>query len=285
LLLKRIITFCVFSMCYLLISIAQADVLDPYHNINAPPGALAVVSYLNYEDLPKAVSKGGDETTINLRASALLIRPIYFFPEKLADKFSWGANAIFSFAHVSMDSEKNSSGLGDIMADPFIYFYENEKDNVYLSFWEFVQMPTGQYDKDRETSLGNDAWWFAHMFGLGWYPSKLGLDANFTYWQKGESNETNYDYPDAFETEAVLHYGITEKFRVGVQGAAWWDLQNAKEDGIDVPDTKGINFKTGFNLGYNLQENLILNLRHMIDVKSENWAKGTWTYLRFYYVF
>lgn len=185
-----------------------------------------------------------------------------------------------------MANEESHSGLGDIIFGPFIFLYENQKANVYLSFWEFVQAPTGQYDRNTpDTNIGYDAWWFEHELAFGWYPGKFGIDANLNYWQRLESRKLNIDYPDALEFETVVHYGITKKFRVGINFAGWWDLDDLEIDNVTIPDSKGTNYKLGLNLGYNLSKHIILNLRTMFDVKSDNYTKGWWTYLRVLYLF
>jgi len=281
---RFLVVFWAFSIIWGVLSQAQADVIDPYDNINAPPGANALITYWNYYHLPEFSPKNGDDIDIDVDVSVLAVRPVHFFSKKLAGH-SWGLNAILPLGHCSMDNMKNSTGLGDIIVGPFIYLVENEKDNVYLSFWEFIQAPTGQYDKDKATNIGTDRWFFEHELAFGWYPGRFGVDANLNYWQFLKSKELKEERPDALELEAVLHYGITDKFRIGIQGAAWWDMDDYKYDGIKAEDTKGTNYKLGINLGYSLQENLILNLRYMKDIKSDNFTEGSHAYFKITYLF
>jgi hypothetical protein len=87
------------------------------------------------------------------------------------------------------------------------------------------------------------------------------------------------------EFEIVAGYGITPNFRVGIQGDFWWGLDNYKVAGTEIPDSKERFTRVGVNLGYTLFENLQVNLRYMQDVSSENFTKGSWTYLRLVYIF
>ena len=283
---KRLLFLAWFSaICMFTVSMAHADVLDPYDNINAPPGAFALGTYWNYLHYPEYSIKDGPDIDIGVDATVLAIRPVYFFPEKLFGKMSWGANAILPLGHVSALGAESTSGIGDLIFGPFIFLIEDDTNNIYLSFWEFIQAPTGQFSRDRDINMGTGRWFFEQELAFGWYPGKFGIDANLNWWIFNSSKDTNVKPPQALELEAVFHYGITDKFRVGIQGAAWWDLGDYEFNDVKAKDSKGTNYKLGFNLGYNLQENLILNLRFMQDVKSDNWTKGSCTYLRVLYLF
>jgi hypothetical protein len=265
-------------------AIASADVIDPYDGMSAPPGTLALFSYFGQTHYPDIAGNSGDKYHIGYDQSYMLIRPVYFIG-KIADKLSYGFNAILPVAHISVDVADNEFGMGDIGISPFIYLYENPNSKIYLSFWEFIFMPTGKYDENNIFNLGRNAWWFQHQLAFGWYPNQFGMDLNVNYFQFTNSDKLKYDEPDAFELETVVHYGITDKLRVGVNAAYWVGTEDAVIDGMDITDTKPLNVKLGLNLSYAFSDKITGGIRWMHDVDSINYPSGDWVYVRLAYIF
>lgn len=272
-------------------AVGFADVLDPLDNMPAPPGTFVFLTYTGQAHFPDYADNNGDDYKLGIDQSFLLLRPLYVIG-KIADKMTYGVNAVIPITHLSLDSGNeigapsvSEFGLGDIVLSPFIFLYENPDSQFYISFWEFMSLPTGDYSMNNAINIGRDAWFFEHQIALGWYPGKFGLDVCMNYWQYLESDKLKYKEPDAIELETVVSYGITDKFRVGVQAAYWIGLDDAEYDGVKAPDTKPKNFKLGLNLSYALKENFIAGIRWMHDVDSENYVKGDWTYLRLTYIF
>ncbi len=253
-----------------------ADVLDPLDNSSAPVGTKVLVSYFGYQHLPEYEDQNGDTEDIGVDVAYAAIRPVYFAGKVFGR--TWGVNAVIPFQSISTDGEDTTDGLGDLVVGPFIFLYENPKDQVFLSFWEFAYTPTGSDE------VSNNSWWFQHQLAFGWYPGPWSLDACLNYWQK-DKDTAGDDVSDAVELEGVVAYAVTEKLRIGVQAAWWKDFDDIESGGVGLPGTQGENVKLGLNLGYMLQDNLMVNLRYMHDVKSEAHTKGSWTYLRLTYIF
>lgn len=288
---KSVLSACLSLAITSLATVATADVIDPLDNSAAPPGTFVLVSYLGHAHYPDIADRNGDTADFGLEASSLVVRPVYFIG-RIADKFSYGVNAIIPGVHLSLGGDNvfgapasNEVGLGDIGISPFIYLYENPDAQVFVSFWEFVFMPTGDYHEENAVNIGRDAWWFQHQLAFGWYPGKFGVDFNINYFQFTESDELNYDDADAVEFETVLHYGLTEKLRAGVNGAYWMGVEDAKIDGETMPDSEPMNFKLGLNLSYTLNEQSTVGIRWMHDIDSENYTEGDWVYIKLSYAF
>jgi len=266
---------CVFI--FILISTTTwADVLDPLDNSSAPVGTKVLVSYFGYQHLPEYEYPNGNTDDFGVDVAYAAIRPVYFAGKVFGR--TWGVNAIIPFQSISTDGKDTVDGLGDLVVGPFIFLYENPVDQVFLSFWEFAYTPTGSDE------VSNDSWWFQHQLAFGWYPGPWSFDACLNYWQKDKDTAGN-DVSDAVELEGVVAYAVTEKLRIGVQAAWWKDFDDIESGGDSLPGTQGENVKLGLNLGYMLQDNLMVNLRYMHDVKSEAYTKGSWTYLRLTYIF
>jgi hypothetical protein len=288
---RSVLTACLSLAILSFTTLTTADVLDPLDNGAAPPGLFALVTYFGQTSIPDVTDENGDKHKFGLEASSMVIRPVYFIGQ-IKEKLTYGVNAIIPVVSLSLDSNNafgapssNEFGIGDIGVSPFIFLYENQESQVFLSFWEFVFAPTGEYHSDDAVNIGRDAWWFQHQLAFGWYPNQFGIDANINYFQFTKSDELNYDEPDALELEAVAHYALTDKFRVGINAAYWFGVENAKDDGTTIHDSKPKNFKLGLNLMYTLSENLAVNFRWMHDIDSENSTMGDTGYIKIAYVF
>lgn len=276
---------CVLVMLMGLTSVlpASADILDPFDNAPSPAGTLGLGTYVSYQSLPDYDDENAGDIDIEAKASALIFRPIWFGP-KIAQKMSWGLNAIIPFANVDADGLDSQSGLGDIVVSPFLFLVGNGPFN--LSFWEFIYTPTGEYDENNpDTSPGLDTWQFQHQLALGWYPGRFGMDWTLNYWNRLESDKLKIDYQDAVETDLILHWTFENKLTAGVIGSFWWDVDDIEVDGETVDDTQGHRYAAGFNLMYPLKEDIILSARYTHDLDAENHVKGDWAYLRMVILF
>ncbi|SDU40993.1 transporter [Desulfobacula phenolica] len=273
---KRLTCLCSILFFMVISTICQADVLDPLDNSSAPVGTKVLINYFGYQHLPEYETEDGTTVDIGVDVAYAAFRPVYF-AGKVWGK-TWGVNAVVPFLDIATDGADTATGVGDLVVGPFIFLYENFEDQLFLSFWEFAYTPTGSDD------VSNDSWWFQHQVAFGWYPGPYSLDVCLNYWQKDE-DAAGADVSDAIELEAAVAYAVTEKFRVGVQAAWWKDFDDIESEGVSLDGTQGENLKLGFNLGYALQENLMVNLRYMHDVESEAFTKGSWTYLRLVYIF
>lgn len=288
---KSVLAICVSLAILSFATFGLADVIDPYDNISAPPGTFVLVTYFMQVHYPDFADNNGDDFDFGLDQSVMLLRPVYF-AGKIADKLSYGVNAIIPIAHLSLDSDNefglpsvNEFGLGDIGIAPFVYLYENQDSQLYVSFWEFIFMPTGNYSNNNAVNIGRDTWWFQHQLAFGWYPSKFGMDFNINYFQYTESDERKYDEQDAVELETVVHYGVTDKFRVGLNASYWIGVEDEEYDGVATPDSEPMVFKLGLNLAYTLSDTFTVGFRWMHDVDAEYYPTGDWAYVKLAYVF
>ncbi|SDP42379.1 transporter [Desulforhopalus singaporensis] len=268
-----------------------ADVIDPYDNGAAPPGTFALVSYFGHSHFPEVTDDNGTEYDFGLDASSAVIRPVYFIG-KIDDRYSYGINGIIPIVHLSLDGDNaigapssSEVGLGDIGLSPFIYLYESQESQIFISFWEFIFLPTGKYNENDAVNIGRDGWWFQHQLALAWYPSQFGIDFNVNYFQFTESDKLDFDDSDALELETVVHYILNEKFIFGINGAYWIGLSDAEVGGESIPNSKPMNIKLGANLTYLVNDTLSIGLRWMHDIDSENYPEGDSAYIKLSMVF
>lgn len=292
---KRI-GLCFLSLIFVCVMCApsKAIVLDFYDNVAAPPGFYGLV-YYNFYDAPKLKDDSsrtvktatGDDLSMTLNVASL--RPVVYF--KGFDML-WALNAVIPFGKIEAknfttgDTEE-SSGLGDILVGPAVFLFRHEKSGTFLSFWEFVSIPTGDYSRIRAIeggpNLGYKYWYLQHQLAFATSfaeKSKWSYDMNISYFQKLSTADIKPG--DSMEIEGILGYGITDAIRVGAYARYWFDLQDSTS--FDVDSDKVKIFSAGPGIAY-MKEKWGVNLRYVYDFDVKNSPQGSQVWLRFNYSF
>lgn len=273
---------------------SRAIVLDFYDNVAAPPGFYGL-AYYNFYDAPKLKDDSGRTVKtatgddISMTMNVVSLRPVVYL--KGLDTL-WAFNAVIPFGkmeqrNLSTGATETSSGLGDILIGPAVFLFQHEKTGTFLSFWEFVSVPTGDYSRIRAIeggpNLGYKYWYLQHQLAFATSfveKSKWSYDMNVSYFQK--FNTTDLKPGDSMEFEGILGYGITDAFRVGAYARYWFDLKGSTS--YDVDSDKVKIFSAGPSIAY-AKEKWGLNLRYVYDFDVKNSVQGSQVWLRFNYSF
>lgn len=271
---------------------ARAILVDPYDNVLAPDGFYGL-AYLNYYTADELTGPDGNKVSgsdLDLTAQVGIARVLAY---RRVGPVPLAFQVIVPFgkidAKLKFDGEtvldEDSSGLGDVVFGPGVFFYANESSATYLSYWFYVFAPTGEWDKDQAINLGQNHWYFEHQLALHQMLGKVVFDANLNYYHHTEEPDNDYKLPPRFEAEASLAYQLTDKLILGVNGGGYWDLDEAEQGGSSVPDTKAKRVQFGPAVGYQFTERLGANLRWTHDISAANDTKGDDVWLRVAYAF
>jgi len=275
---------------------SKALVLDFYDNVAAPPGFYSLF-YFNYVDQPRLVDNAGKNTqggpagnqNYDLSAEIAILRPVYYFKGL---GMLWAFNAIIPYGKVqardlATGDKESSTGLGDINIGPAVFLYQNDKTMTYVSFWEFVSLPTGDYSKDRAmasgANMGYNHVYLEHelAFSTSFVEnSKVSYDMNINYFT--HFNGPDIHPADVLECEGILGYGITNNLRAGIYATYWAELEKAKMFGVEYD--KRTFFSVGPSIAYS-KEKWGVNFRWVEDVMAKNGPEGRQFFLRFNYSF
>jgi hypothetical protein len=269
----------------------EAIQLDFQDNIASPPGFYGYVYYSNYTAGRLTDHTGKKVSDLDLSYNVGILKPTYYF--KLWDR-TFVVNASIPFGTVSsrngLNDKERSTGFGDISLSPGIYLYESNQTGTFLSFWEVVSMPTGNWSEARTLrggpNLGLHYWYLQHQLSVAQllWKGKVSYDMNISYFQRFKEPRLDIRTGDSFEVEGILGYGITDKLRVGGYADYWTDVRDTKVDGTKVDRSKRRFFSIGPSLTYGT-EKWAFHFRFVPDVMSENGPKGFQTWLRFLYSF
>jgi len=270
---------------------AEAIQLDFQDNVASPPGFSAAIYYNNYAAGRSTDHTGKKVSDLDLSYNVGTLKPAYYF--KFWNR-TFAVNASIPFGTVSsrnsLGEKERSSGPSDITLSPGIFLYENNQTGTFLSFWEVVSMPTGNWSEGRSLrggpNLGLHYWYLQHQLSfvqLLW-KGKVSYDMNINYFQRFKEPRLDVRAGDSFEVEGILGYGITDKLRAGVYADYWSDVRDTKIDGAKINDSKRKFFSIGPSLSYGTDK-WAVHFRFVPDVMSENGPKGFQTWLRFLYSF
>jgi hypothetical protein len=269
----------------------EAIQLDFQDNIASPPGFYGYLYYNNYTAGRLTDHTGKNVSDLDLSYNVGTLKPTYYF--KLWNR-TFAVNASIPLGTVSsrngLGDRERSSGFGDISLSPGIFLYESNQTGTFLSFWEVVSMPTGNWSEARTLrggpNLGLHYWYLQHQLSVAQllWKGKVSYDMNISYFQRFKEPGLDIRTGDSFEVEGILGYGITDKLRVGGYADYWTDVRDTKVDGTKVDDSTRRFFSIGPSLTYGT-EKWAFHFRFVPDVMSENGPKGFQTWLRFLYSF
>ena len=265
--------------------------LDFQDNVASPPGFYGAFYYNNYTADRLTDHTGKKVSDLNLSYNVGTLKPAYYF--KLWDR-TFAINASIPFGTVSssnsLGEKERSSGLGDITVSPGIFLYENNQKGTFLSFWEVVSIPTGNWSEGRALrggpNLGLHCWYLEHQLSFAQllWKGKVSYDMNINYFQRFKEPRLDTQAGDSFEVEGILGYGITDKLRGGVYVDYWTDVQDTKVHATKIHDSRRRFVSVGPSLTYGT-EKWAVHFRFVPDAMSENGPKGYQTWLRFLYSF
>jgi hypothetical protein len=270
---------------------AQATVLDFGDNAASPPGFYGYLYYNNYWAKTLTDHTGDSVADLDLSYNVGTIKPFYYF--KLWNH-TLAVTAGLPFGSVSsrnsVGQRETSSGIGDVVFAPGIFLYENAKTGTYISFWENISAPTGNWSENRTLrggpNLGLHYWFLQHQlaFSQTLFKGKIGYDMNVSYYQRFEEPTLDLRAGDSVEVEGILGYGITDSLRAGIYADFWTDVRDTRVNGARIDESKRLFFGIGPSLSYSIGK-FSFNFRFVPDVVSENGPKGYQTWLRAVYSF
>jgi hypothetical protein len=270
---------------------ARAMVLDFGDNTASAPGFYGYLYFNNYTAEKSMDHKGDTAADLDLSYNVGTLKPMYYF--KLW-KHTVAVGVSLPFGSVSarnsLGEKETSSGIGDIVFAPGVFLYENEKSGTYISFWENISAPAGNWSESRALrggpNLGLHYWFLQHQlaFAQTFLKGKVSYDMNVSYYQRFEEPKLDLRAGDSIEVEGIVGYGITDALRAGIYADFWTDVWDTKSNGVRIDNSKRLFFGIGPGVSYTIGK-FSANLRFVPDVVSENGPKGYQTWLRVMYSF
>jgi hypothetical protein len=292
-LISQVIMFVVFIIYLVLswVTHSKAIVLDFQDNLPAPPGFYGAIYFNNYTANKSTDQTGKKVFDLDLSYNVGTLNPTYF--SKLWNR-TFAISVAIPFGKIRsrnfLGEKENSNGLGDIVITPGVFLYDNNETTTYISFWENISFPTGDWSEKRALrggpNLGANYWYLQHQIAFAQLldKGKYSIDLNLFYYEKFKEPKLDVRFGDSFEVEAIVGYGFTSSFRGGIYIDYLADIKDTKITGAKIDNSKRKFFSMGPSLAYGT-EKWAIHFRFVPDIISENGPKGFQSWLRLTYNF
>ncbi|MFG1419310.1 transporter [Xanthobacter sp. V0B-10] len=186
-----------------------------------PPPGFYVVSYNEYYTASTFKNSNPIFDDFNATAAATVFRAIYVTDVQVLGG-NWAMHAFLPIASVDASfggMSGHSSGIGDIIVDPFILGWHFGEWNVITGF--DITLPTGKYDSNSLANPGRNYFTFTPVFAFT-YLNKEGweLSAKIMYDFNTRNQDTDYQSGQELHADfvAAKHFG---PFAIGLGGYAY----------------------------------------------------------------
>jgi len=258
-----------------------------------PPPGFHMLNYTLYYNAH--VMKGEDGgrvdappfTGFNTSVLAQVIRPMY-----VSDTRVLGGNLLWHAVIPIMDKRQSSDyfrgsegGLGDIYLNPVTLAWH--KPPFHYGVGLDVIAPTGEYDRDQFTNVGNNHWTMEPVFAVS-YLGKSGLCAStkLMYDYHTENHDIDYQEGQQFHLDYNIGYRFGQKgaWKAGVSG--YW-LTSLEPDTFNDDTLHGSEervYAAGPTIQYG-RKGWSVALKAQKEFQAKNRPEGTSYWLKVIYSF
>lgn len=258
-----------------------------------PPPGFHMLNYTLYYNAHVMKGEDGGEvdsppfTGFNTSVLAQVIRPMYVSDTKiLGGNLLWHAVVPILDKRQSSDFFRDSEGgLGDIYLNPATLAWH--KPPFHWAAGLDIIAPTGEYDEDQLTNVGNNHWTLEPVFAAS-YLGKSGFCAStkLMYDYHTENDDIDYQEGQQFHLDYNLGYrfGSRGAWKAGLCG--YW-LTSLEDDTLNGDTLHGSGERVcaaGPTIQYGIK-GLSVALKAQQEFEAENRPEGTSYWLKVIYSF
>ncbi len=245
----------------------------------APPPGFYVLEYLTHYRANKVMDSNGNVATppdFKLRATAAATRFIWSTPTQVA-----GGNlvmhAIVPLVNLKVSVggfSQSKTGLGDITFGPGIAYHHSPALHSVVGL-DFVA-PTGRYKSTDPVNIGRNYWSLQPLYTVS-YINPTGFNGDFkaTLNINGKNSATQYASGDEFILDYSAGYGLGNGWVVGVGGYVYEQLNNDKQNGVSLANSKASSFAIGPSLKYDNGKGWFITAKLQKEMNAKNRPEGT----------
>ena len=192
---------------------------------------------------------------------------------------------------------RGQTGMGDLLIGPFIQFdpIMGAAGPRFVHRIELqVNLPTGEYDSDRDINPGNNAWSFnPYWAATYWFTPKWTASVRAHYLYNGKNDDPTRGFGEASDIQAgqALHanlateYALTDKLRVGINGYWLKQFTDTQVDGHDVSGRREKVWAIGPGAMYSFSQHDHLFVNAYFEQEVENRPDGSRVQVRYVHHF
>ncbi len=261
---KKVFFMLVLSYCLWKAFLAPSYAVNYLDGHHCPEGYYLAL-YPSWYSSDKITDNHGNNADDNfgLDLSMLLLRPTLYTE-------NFVINAIIPVGYKSIDSlNDRDSGIGDIIVGGGYFLPIMWADIVPVLQ---IKMPAGSFDEDDLVNLGNGQYDIQTEIYLFKSIDKFSFDFALKYWFRFENHDTDLKPGNEVHAEALVTYGLSEKFRLG-PSFSFTKSADQEMNGHKQRDTALKKLSMGCEFVYQASNAQYL-LDVIVDMESENYTKG-----------
>lgn len=245
----------------------------------APPPGFYVLEYLTHYRASDFNDNNGNSAVpgFKLRATAAATRFVWSTPTQVA-----GGNlvmhAIVPLVNLSVTVpgafSQSKTGLGDITFGPGIAYHHSPALHSVVGL-DFVA-PTGRYKSTDPVNIGRNYWSLQPLYTMS-YINPTGFNGDFkaTLNINSKNSATQYKSGDEFILDYSAGYGLGNGWVVGVGGYVYEQLNNDKQNGVSLANSKSSGFAIGPSLKYDNGKGWFITAKLQKETNAKNRPEGT----------
>lgn len=253
-----------------------------------PPPGTYLINYLNYYSADKLANNDGNAALpgFKLQAVADVVRLVHVTDKQLFGGF-WAMHLLIPVMNMDLTvpipgASKNKSGIGDIIASPFVLSWHSKNWHAAAALEFFI--PTGSYDKNDMLNLGRNYWTFEPVIA-GTYITDNGYEVSgkFMYDFNTKNNAKNYLSGQEFHFDYAFGKKM-EKYTIGGAGYLYQQVTDDELNGVTVQNNKGSVVAIGPAIKYDYK-NMSFSLKYLFESAANNRPEGENLWFKFSYAF
>lgn len=167
----------------------------------------------------------------------------------------------------------NKQGLGDVIFGPGIVYHYSEKLHGVLGV-DFVA-PTGDYDSGDLANIGRNYWSTIGLYSMSYIdPTGFNGDFKANLIFNAENDATNYKTGTELVVDYAAGYGLGNGWTLGASGYWYNQLQNDKQNGSTLSDSKSKAFSIGPSVKYMNDKGWVFTAKYEEEVYARNRPSG-----------
>ncbi|MGQ3675826.1 SphA family protein [Xanthobacter sp. TB0139] len=244
-----------------------------------PPPGFYLMSYNQYYTANNFQNSFPAFNDFNATVAATVFRGVYVSNVQILGG-TWAMHAFLPIASVDVTMggmTNNSTGIGDIIIDPFILGWHFGDWHIVTGF--DITLPTGRYDANSLANPGRNYWTFTPVFAFTWL-NKDGYEVSAKIMYDINTKNMATDYLSGQELHAdftlAKHFG---PLAVGLGGYAYRQVTPDRGTGAVLGGFEGQAFALGPQISYT-SGNLTAIAKYQKEFAVENRPEGEKVWLK-----
>ncbi len=221
-------------------------------------------AYPGFSTASKAFNQDGDSYDYSESWSRVgfAARPAYY---GMVGENRWMVSAFLPFVSNNPPAGDSEAGVGDVQLSAAYWLIDQHKDGMYLSFWVWADVPTG----DDEKFLGNGQMNIRPGVAFAKESQQWRGQASIYYNLRMKNSDTEVKPGDEIWANANFGYWVSPQAMPGLELQTGFGQDGSWND-IDIPESGQQWFRVGPYVEYQVNPQIGLKVSGLYNVMGKN---------------